>query len=139
MPAPLPITSTPLFLEALGLHDDPVTAKQFGVAVGTVKYHRDKYGIPSWRSVRRHRVKRLIRKGALNDSEIQALTGMDRRAIARLRAKMGSVSPYVLQAQANAEKLLAYMEATPDTSVPAAAKAVGLSTTGAYHILSKLD
>ena len=139
MPKALNVTQSPAFIDDLGTDDDPVVAKRYGVATGTVKYQRDQRGIPSWRSVRRKRVKRLIKKGALNDLQIQTITGMDRRAVARLRVKMGSVSPYVTQAEANAEKLLAYLDDHPQASIRAVAQAVNLSPSGAYRILKALD
>ena len=138
MPGALDITQSAVFIEDLGTDDDPVIASRHGVATGTVKYHRDKRGIPSWRSVRRKRVKRLVKQGALNDSQIETVTGMDRRAVARLRAKVGSVSPFVSRAEQNAEKLLAYLDAHPNSSIRAAAAAVDLSPSGAFRILKSI-
>ena len=138
MPSLLDITQSAAFVEDLGTDDDPVIASRYGVATGTVKYHRDKRSIPSWRSVRRKRVKRLIKQAALNDSQIEKITGMDRRAIARIRVKMDSISPYVSQIEHNAEKLLAYIDAHPNTSIRAAAAAVGLSPSGAFRILKSI-
>ena len=115
MPGPLDITATSPFIEALGTDDDPVIAAVFGVAPNTVRYHRDKRGIPSFRSVRRGAVKHLIKKG-LTDSAIQKDTGMDRRAVARLRAKMGAPNPYNVAAQNTREAVLAYHAEDPGAS-----------------------
>ena len=137
MPKPLDVTSTSAFIEALGSDDDPIIGAQFGVAPNTVAYHRKKRGIPAWRTVRRAMVKKLIAGGKHNDVQIKALTGMDRRAIGKLRTKMASTSPFLSQTAANVAGVRAYRKAHPKAPVTEIAQAVGMFVSGVYAILSK--
>ncbi len=137
MPKPLDVTSTSAFIEALGSDDDPIIGMQFGVAPNTVAYHRKKRGIPAWRTVRRAMVKKLIAGGQHNDAQIKAVTGMDRRAIGKLRAKMSSTSPYVSQTAKNEKAVWAYRKQHPHAPAKEVAEAVGMSVSGVYAILAR--
>jgi hypothetical protein len=126
MPGPYDVTQSDDFIAALGTADDPSIAQQFGVATGTVKYHRDAHGIASYRSVRRQAVKDCVKAG-WNDSAIQAETGMDRRAVARLRAKMGVLNPYNAKASTNRQRVKTYLKASPKASDREVGKALGIA------------
>ena len=138
MAAKNPITQTPEFIAALGTDDDPVIAEAFGVATSTVKLHRQDHGILAYRTLRRSMAKALIRQGKLSDNAIGERLGMDHRAVARLRSKMGRVSPAVARAERNEARVLAFLTENPDASWGAVGKALDLSRSGVRRIAAKL-
>lgn len=136
MPAPLKLTTSPEFIAALGTADDPIIAAQFGVSPNTVKNHRDKHGVESYRSVRRAEVKRLLAEGC-TDSAVQRDTGMDRRAVARLREKMGVLNPYNVKAESTTDTILAYRDDHPDASPYQISDALGIAHSWVRVVLKR--
>lgn len=136
MPAPLDVTTSKLFVAALGTEDDPVVAAVFGVSPNTVRNHRVKRGIPSYRSVRRSAVKHLIEAGH-NDSAIERDTGMDRRAVARYRAKLGVPNPFTATALNTEAAVAAYVEEHPTASPRKIAAALGIAHSWVRVLLAR--
>jgi len=89
MPAPLDVTSSEAFLDALGLDTDQAVADRFDLHPRTVAYHRNKLGIPPTGQIRAMMVDSLIQSGMSNHAICQE-TGMSRAGVRKRRAALGA-------------------------------------------------
>ena len=139
MGAKNPVTESPAFRAALGTEPDPETGRRFGVSTASVRAYRQAAGIPAFTEVRRAKVDALVAACEDTTSGIARTLGVSRRTVNKRRAALGDacpVSPYIREAEAARAALLAHVAAHPEDTVTEAARAVGMSRSRAYTILS---